>query len=68
SLAVAREKLEDWRRHHNEDRPHSAIGYRTSGVDIYWAEDLCARDDFEGLQGVRRGGPDMLVNSVNIWT
>ncbi|SCY15938.1 putative transposase [Paracoccus tibetensis] len=27
SLADAREKLEDWRRHSNEDRPHSAIGY-----------------------------------------
>lgn len=37
--------------------------YRTSGFDIYWAEDPCARDDFEGLQSVRRGVPDMLVNS-----
>ncbi|PTX48003.1 putative transposase [Allosediminivita pacifica] len=27
SLADAREKLEAWRRHYNEDRPHSAIGY-----------------------------------------
>lgn len=27
SLADAREKPEDWRRHYNEDRPHSAIGY-----------------------------------------
>ena len=27
SLADAREKLEDWRRHYNKDRPHSAIGY-----------------------------------------
>jgi putative transposase len=27
SLADAREKLEDWRTHYNEDRPHSAIGY-----------------------------------------
>lgn len=27
SLADAREKLEDWRKHYNEDRPHSAIGY-----------------------------------------
>lgn len=26
SLADAREKLEDWRRHYNEDRPPSAIG------------------------------------------
>lgn len=28
SLADAREKLEDWRRHYKEDRPHSAIGYK----------------------------------------
>ena len=27
SLADAREKLKDWRKHYNEDRPHSAIGY-----------------------------------------
>lgn len=27
SLADARDKLEDWRRHYNADRPHSAIGY-----------------------------------------
>ncbi len=27
SLADAREKMVDWRRHYNEDRPHSAIGY-----------------------------------------
>lgn len=26
SLADAREKLEDWRRYYNEERPHSAIG------------------------------------------
>ncbi|WP_417814139.1 integrase core domain-containing protein, partial [Thalassospira alkalitolerans] len=24
----SREKLENWRRHYNEDRPHSAIGYK----------------------------------------
>jgi putative transposase len=27
SLADAQEKLEDWRKHYNENRPHSAIGY-----------------------------------------
>ena len=27
SLADAREKLDVWRRHYNEVRPHSAIGY-----------------------------------------
>jgi len=28
SLADAREKLEAWRRHYNEDQPHGAIGYK----------------------------------------
>lgn len=28
SLADAKEKLEAWRRYHNEDRPHGAIGYK----------------------------------------
>lgn len=27
SLADAAEKLENWRRYYNDDRPHSAIGY-----------------------------------------
>lgn len=27
TLADAREKVEEWRRHYKEDRPHSAIGY-----------------------------------------
>jgi putative transposase len=26
TLADAQEKLEDWRRYYNEDRPHGAIG------------------------------------------
>ena len=29
SLADAREKLEDWRRYYNEERPHGAIGNNT---------------------------------------
>lgn len=29
SLADAQEKLEDWRRYYNEERPHGAIGNRT---------------------------------------
>ena len=28
TLADAREKMETWRRFYNEDRPHSAIGYK----------------------------------------
>ena len=26
SLSDARERIEDWRRHYNEDRPHTALG------------------------------------------
>lgn len=29
SLADAKEKLEDWRKYHNEERPHGAIGNKT---------------------------------------
>jgi putative transposase len=29
SLADARRSVEDWRRDYNEERPHSALGYRT---------------------------------------
>jgi ribosomal protein L32E len=28
-LADARMKIESWRRHYKEERPHSGIGYRT---------------------------------------
>jgi putative transposase len=34
SLADARKKSEDWRRHYNEDRPHSAIGYNVRSPSI----------------------------------
>jgi putative transposase len=29
SLADAQEKLEDWRKYYNEERPHGAIGQKT---------------------------------------
>ncbi|KQQ19572.1 transposase [Methylobacterium sp. Leaf122] len=29
SLADARSKIEAWRRHYNESRPHTALGWRT---------------------------------------
>ena len=29
SLADAQEKLEDWRKYYNEERPHGAIGHKT---------------------------------------
>ena len=32
TLADAREKLEDWRKYYNEDRPHGAIGNKPPGL------------------------------------
>ena len=29
SLSDARQIIEQWRRHYNQERPHSALGYRT---------------------------------------
>ncbi len=39
SLADAQEKLEDWRRHYNEDRPHSAIGYNVP-IAMHYPDDV----------------------------
>jgi putative transposase len=41
SLADAREKLEDWRRHYNEDRPHSAIGYNVP-IALHYPRDAAS--------------------------
>lgn len=38
SLADAGEKLEDCRRHDNDDRPHSAIGYKVPSA-LHFADD-----------------------------
>ena len=39
SLADAREKLEAWRRHYNEDRPHSAIGYNVP-ISVHYPDGI----------------------------
>ncbi|MFZ7090827.1 integrase core domain-containing protein, partial [Primorskyibacter sp. 2E233] len=39
SLADAQEKLEGWRRHFNEDRPHSAIGYNVP-IALHYPDDV----------------------------
>ncbi|OWU70633.1 integrase core domain-containing protein, partial [Phaeobacter sp. 22II1-1F12B] len=38
SLVDAREKLEAWHRHYNEDRPHSAIGYNVP-IAMHYPDD-----------------------------
>ena len=42
SLADAREKLEDWRRHYNEDRPHSANGYNVP-IDMHYPDGITSQ-------------------------
>jgi transposase InsO family protein len=34
SLAEAEVVIEGWRRHHNSDRPHSALGYRPPAPEV----------------------------------
>lgn len=40
-----------------------AWAYRDAGLDIYWIEDPCLRDDFEGLACVTQAIPFAHVNS-----
>ena len=35
----ARAIIETWRRHYNEDRPHSSLGYRTPKQYLPWIID-----------------------------
>jgi L-alanine-DL-glutamate epimerase-like enolase superfamily enzyme len=37
--------------------------YREAGINLYWIEDPCLRDDFEGLRTIIREAPWVHVNS-----
>lgn len=37
--------------------------FHDAGVPLYWIEDPCLRDDFEGLRSVSRAAPFTLINS-----
>jgi L-alanine-DL-glutamate epimerase-like enolase superfamily enzyme len=37
--------------------------YRRAGYDIFWVEDPCLRDDYDGLREIRAGAPFVHVNS-----
>lgn len=37
--------------------------FSDAGVPLYWIEDPCLRDDFDGLRSIARALPDVLVNS-----
>jgi L-alanine-DL-glutamate epimerase-like enolase superfamily enzyme len=36
--------------------------FRDAGVSLYWIEDPCLRDDFDGLRSISRAVPHVLVN------
>lgn len=56
SLADAREKLEDWRRHYNEDRPHSAIGYNVP-IDMHYPDGVTSPSSWQSRKYPASGGP-----------
>ena len=37
--------------------------FHDAGVSLYWIEDPCLRDDFDGLRSISRAVPDVLVNA-----
>jgi L-alanine-DL-glutamate epimerase-like enolase superfamily enzyme len=37
--------------------------FHDAGVPLYWIEDPCVRDDFDGLRSISRAVPDVLVNA-----
>ena len=39
NLADAAEKLEDWRTHYNDNRPHSVIGYNVPSA-LHFLDDV----------------------------
>ena len=37
--------------------------FRDAGISLYWIEDPCLRDDFDGLRSISRAVPFTLINS-----
>ena len=37
--------------------------FHDAGVPLYWIEDPCPRDDFDGLRSISQAVPDVLVNA-----
>ena len=51
SLADARKTIEDWRRHYNEERPHSSLGYKTPAqARMCWQEGCGKAGRFASLE------------------
>jgi len=62
SLADAREKLEDWRRHDNEDRPHSAIGYNVP-IAMHYPDGVTSPASRDRRKNPTSGGPRLGSNA-----
>ena len=54
SLGDARQKIEQWRRDYNQERPHSALGYRTPEE---FAAEVKSFDRAGVGQGTSNAGP-----------
>jgi hypothetical protein len=58
SLADAREKMEDWRRYYNEERPHGAIGQKTPIMMLnHDAQPARHHEQFTRVGVLREAGP-----------
>jgi hypothetical protein len=58
TLADAREKLEDWRKYYNEDRPHGAIGNKPP-LSFMTPAGASSRRRDKGRKTLPSGGPTM---------
>jgi len=56
SLADAREKLEDWRRHYNEDQPYSAIGYNVP-IAVHYTGGTTSPSSWDSREDTGSGDP-----------
>jgi putative transposase len=56
TLADAREKLEDWRKYYNEDRPHGAIGNKPP-VSLMTPAGASSPPGDKGRKTLPSGGP-----------
>ena len=63
SLADAQEKLEDWRRHYNEDRPHSAIGYNVP-IAMHYPDGVTSPSSEKSRENPASGGPRLGSRAV----
>lgn len=64
SLSDARQRIEEWRRDYNEERPHSALGYLTP-AEFAARKVAVAPPPFPPLGGGKEEGKQVMDNQVN---